>query len=72
MADEAPKVMSWAMIIGLMVVTALAVGLTLGLLQTVLGLRSGIFSAGVGAATGIIGAGLIARRAAALKARTKT
>jgi hypothetical protein len=65
---EPAKIMGWGAIIGILVLVALATGLTLGLLGELLGNRLNL-SAGVGAATGIVGALLITRRRAALQAR---
>lgn len=59
--------MSWPVIIAIMFGAALAIGLTVGALQSVFGFRVG--GAAVGAGTGVVGALLVARRRAALTAQ---
>lgn len=66
MAD--PKPMSWGVIVAVLVGTAVAVGMTLGLLHETIGLNPG---AGVGAAVGIVGALLIGNRARVVAASKK-
>ncbi len=71
MAENAPKVMGWGTIIGILVLTSLALGLTVGLITTALGVSSRSLGAGVGAGVGVVGAILISRRRAALQAQNK-
>lgn len=65
-AEGKPKVMGWGTIIAIMVATALATGVLLGLLGEMLGLSPGRTTTGVGASVGVVGAILISRRRAAL------
>lgn len=68
-ASDAP--MSWAKIIGILLVVALAAGLTMGLLGELLGVNAGATGGGIGGATGITAAYLISKRRAALAAQRK-
>lgn len=71
MAENNPKVMSWAEIIGILLATGLVVGLTIGMVTTALDLPWRNGGAGIGAAVGILGAVLIQRRRAALAQQNK-
>lgn len=71
MADDAPKVMSWPMIIAIMIGSGLVLGLTIGTICTVLGVSGSAATTGTGACVGLVGALLIQRRNAAIAAAKK-
>ena len=68
-ASDAP--MSWPKIIGILVLTALAAGLAVGLVGQVIDLGSGAAGGGIGGATGITAAYLITQRRRALAAQQR-
>jgi hypothetical protein len=71
MAERRAKALSWGSIIGIMMITGLAVGVLLGVLGELLDLGAGKLTGGVGAAMGVVGALLIGQRRAALAALKK-
>lgn len=71
MTDQAQKVMSWPMIIGIMLATGLVLGLVIGTICTVLGVSGSVASTGTGVSIGVVGALLIQRRNAALAGAKK-
>lgn len=71
MVERRAKPLSWGAIIGIMVITGLAVGVLLGVLGELLELDAGKMTGGVGAAMGVVGALLIGQRRAALAAEKK-
>jgi len=71
MGTETTKVMGWGTILGLMLATALVMGMLFGLVTSALNLPGHLGTVGVGAATGVVGAVLMARRRAALAAGYK-
>lgn len=68
-ASDAP--MSWPKILGILVLVALAAGLTMGILGELLGLSAGATGGGIGGATGVTAAALITRRRQAILAQQR-
>ena len=68
-APDAP--MSWPKIIGILLLTALAAGLAIGLVGQVIDLNAGAAGGGIGGATGVTAAYLINKRRVALAAQQR-
>lgn len=64
--SEKPAPMSWPVIIAILLVTAMASGLLMGILGTVLPINAAMRVGGMGAPIGLVAATLIARRNAAM------